>query len=185
MINGIKTSRKNEITWEVSGRILGAGVILLQNLQQQRRESTLLCCCRIGCVFPEHSVSKPLRRRELDCVIGGKGECLTCLWVASSSGGPCHNTNVRKPGRKPRSPSASASANVSILALMSFSTSASVRPQFFLSRFTRSYLFMWLPFHFYTADAVSQFRAFGVIPPARGADEFCALVIRRIYVSIT
>ena len=100
VINGIKTSRKNEITWEVSGRILGAGVILLQNLQQQRRESTLLCCCRIGCVFPEHSVSKPLRRRELDCVIGGKGECFTCLWVASFSGGPCHRYERPETGEK-------------------------------------------------------------------------------------
>ena len=46
------------------------------------------------------SVLKPLRRRELDCVTGGKGEFFPCLWITSFSSGPCHGRERPETGEE-------------------------------------------------------------------------------------
>lgn len=58
---------KNEITWEVSGRILGGSVIPLQNLQQKRRGINPPFLLFTGVAYlTVQRILETFRRRELD-----------------------------------------------------------------------------------------------------------------------
>ena len=139
----LKLVGKNEITWEVSGRVLGGGVILLQNLQQKRRgiNPPFLLADKLYLYRFIASLSR-FAAVNLIALQAGRESSSPVFGLRPFRAARATGANVPKPGRKIRSPSASASVNVSSAALMSFSASASVRLHYFLNRFTRLYLFM-------------------------------------------